>query len=90
MAGKSSTSTGEKAKPTSSSTNAITSVSASHRTSEQKLEHFVAELRQDANRFERYWLRQHKEKPERFPMAMGGGEWWEQFLAWCEMTGEEA
>lgn len=56
---------------------------------EQTLEAFVAELRQDANRFERHWVKMNKTKPGQYPMQMGGGEWWEQFLAWCEMSGEE-
>lgn len=52
----------------------------------QSLEDFVKELRADANRFERHWVQQHKTKPDQYPMKMGGGDWWEQFLAWLETS----
>lgn len=51
---------------------------------DQSLEDFVKELRADANRFERFWVKMNKTKPEQFAMTLGGGEWWEQFLAWLE------
>lgn len=89
MAGKSSSSTVARPKRISSSTKGITSGKGSPPTFDQRLEDFVAELRQDANKFERYWVRKNKENPSQFPMQMGGGDWFEQFLAWCELTGEE-
>jgi hypothetical protein len=52
----------------------------------QSLEDFVKELRADANRFERYWVKMNKTQPDRYPMRIGGGDWWEQFLAWLETS----
>jgi len=50
----------------------------------QPLEAFVKEVRDDVLRFERYWVQQHKKKPEQYPMEMNSGDWNEQFLAFLE------
>lgn len=51
------------------------------------LELFVRDLRNDVLRFERYWVKMNKQEPAAFPMFMGSGDWFEQFLSF--VTTEE-
>lgn len=48
---------------------------------DQALEDFVKELRQDALRFERTWVRENKKTPDSYPMRLPPGDWFEQFLS---------
>lgn len=50
----------------------------------QPLEAFVKEVREDALRFERYWVKMNKVHPEQYPMKMEPGDWDTQFAAFLE------
>lgn len=54
---------------------------------EQNLEDFVKELREDVLRFERMWVRKHKKTPKQYPMKMGSGDWFEQFMVFITTKG---
>ena len=34
--------------------------------------------------FATWWDAQHKATPDKFPLAMDEGEWWEQYMMWCD------
>ena len=49
---------------------------------------FVILMRRNLSDFEKYWLDQNDKNLENFPIAFGGdgsAEWFEQFIAYCEM-----
>lgn len=48
----------------------------------QTLNEFLKEVREEVDRFERWWRQQHENDPENFPLEMPDGDegiWWEQF-----------
>lgn len=49
-----------------------------------KLDAFVYESREEIIAFERFWLDMHRQSPDAFPLEMGEGEWFEQFMSWIE------
>lgn len=54
---------------------------------EMHLTKFIAEEQVELAKFERWWREEHSKNPDHFPLTMAPGEWWEQFMMWCE-TGE--
>lgn len=55
----------------------------------QTLDDFVAEMRKDIDTFEANWRRQHAENPKHWPMELGGGDWYEQFMMF-ESSGDKS
>lgn len=46
-----------------------------------KLQEFIQETKQDADRFDKMWSERCQKDPENWPLEMDGGEWFEQLLA---------
>jgi hypothetical protein len=51
------------------------------------LDQFVAEMKQDLERFAISWRKQNAKKPEHWPMEMNVGDWYDQFLMF-EQSGD--
>lgn len=47
---------------------------------EVTLEEFVAECKDDADRFKAMWCKHRVENPEAFPCSMNSGDWFDQFM----------
>lgn len=56
------------------------------------LDEFMQALRADVDGFEKYWREKHKAKPAQWPLEFEDddtGAWWEQFVAFMGLQGEE-
>ena len=49
--------------------------------SEQTLDEFINESHTELRLFFEFWYRRHVEDPVTWPLSMGPGEWFEQFIA---------
>ena len=47
---------------------------------EQTLDEFLAKMRKDLDQFEKNWRAENSQDPDDWPMKMGAGDWYEQFL----------
>ena len=47
----------------------------------QSLDETMEEIKNAAARFKTYWIKQRKKNTEQFPLEIGAGEWFEQFVA---------
>ena len=48
------------------------------------LREFVRIMHSDIDAFENYWIENNDKRSAHFPMQMGEGDWYEQFLAFEE------
>ena len=58
----------------------------------ETLDGFLAELRADVAAFEKYWREKAKKRPKNYPMSFpkeDAGMWWEQFMAFRSMNGND-
>jgi hypothetical protein len=55
----------------------------------QTLDEFVAEMKKDIETFEANWRKQNKVEPGGWPLEMGGGDWYDQFVLF-EATGDKS
>lgn len=59
----------------------------------QSLEQFISEIKKDTIAFEHFWRENNTKNPEMYPMEFitgDEGSWWEQFVIFCESSGETA
>lgn len=47
---------------------------------EQTLDEFVAEMKREMDEFQANWKAQHAKDPEKWPMKMAAGDWYDQLL----------
>ncbi len=50
---------------------------------------YIALLHGKVETFEKHWATKRKKHPDKYPAMLSEAEWDEQFLTWCELTGEE-
>lgn len=43
---------------------------------------FKNETLREFNKFFEWWIEENKKDPNMFPLKMGLGDWWEQFIMW--------
>lgn len=52
------------------------------------LDQYVQQLKKDVEEFEAMWRKNHATRPQEWPLSMGEGDWYEQFLMF-ESTGNK-
>lgn len=53
------------------------------------LDEFIKNEIEELQRFKKYWEEENHKTPERFPMIIGHGEWWEQFQIFGEIEDKQ-
>lgn len=46
----------------------------------QSLDDFCTDMQKDLERFKANWLKEREKNPDNWPLSMGAGDWYEQFL----------
>lgn len=54
-----------------------------------KIEDFIAIVIDNTKSFRDYWLKEHENDPDLWPVEMSEGDWWEQLAAYQPETPDE-